>query len=318
MKKSMKCGAWLLARVCLVAMLSFMSFTLTAFVSTNILVPIFAVFYTLMLAYFFVFTMWTEGNSDTNKVKIGLMSEMKSKGFMAAAAVLLPLIIINLITLLMPAAIGTVRYREIFLSDNVYNISFDYSGTSYEYTVDAVTGEVSKRSEQQSDKSTASFSAPGNFYSDTLYANGIEPADADFISSVLEDGYFLLTFRYDGNEYVYKIDPSTGEKISFEKNEIEYVHSDVHVITPGVACEKCTDDSGIGLSGFWSVFSVVALLSRAPTLYVYYLTSGNNVSVVIAVCAVYAVCIVLAGAAYLIGYRKINLGQWFRELIKQG
>ncbi len=90
MKNTLKCSLYLLARVILVCMLSFMAIPLSS-VAPSILNPILAVLYTGMLIYFFVLTMWHEGGLDANRVEIGAMKQMPYKGYLAAFIVSVPL-----------------------------------------------------------------------------------------------------------------------------------------------------------------------------------------------------------------------------------
>ena len=90
MKNTLKCSLYLLARVILVCMLSFMAIPLSS-VAPNILNPILAVLYTGMLIYFFVLTMWHEGGLDANRVEIKTMKPMPYKGYLAAFIISLPL-----------------------------------------------------------------------------------------------------------------------------------------------------------------------------------------------------------------------------------
>jgi hypothetical protein len=90
MKNTLKCSLYLLARIILVCMLSFMAIPLSS-VAPGILNPILAVLYTGMLIYFFVLTMWHEGGKDANRVETGSMKEMPYKGYLAAFIVTVPL-----------------------------------------------------------------------------------------------------------------------------------------------------------------------------------------------------------------------------------
>ena len=90
MKNTLKCSLYLLARVILVCMLSFMAIPLSS-VAPSILNPVLAVLYAGMLIYFFVLTMWHEGGLDANRVEIGSMKPMPYKGYLAAFIVSVPL-----------------------------------------------------------------------------------------------------------------------------------------------------------------------------------------------------------------------------------
>ncbi len=90
----LKNSLYLFARVILVCVLAFMAIPLAS-VSRNIFNPIFAVFYFIVLFYFFVLTTWHEGVRDRNRVEIGLIKENKAKGFISAGIVLLFLLLVN-------------------------------------------------------------------------------------------------------------------------------------------------------------------------------------------------------------------------------
>ena len=94
MKNTLKCSLYLLARIILVCMLSFMAIPLSS-VAPKILNPILAVLYTGMLIYFFVLTMWHEGGKDANRVETGIMKPMPYKGYLAAFIVTVPLMALS-------------------------------------------------------------------------------------------------------------------------------------------------------------------------------------------------------------------------------
>lgn len=91
---TLKGALYLFARVVLVCVLAFMSYPLSS-MAPNVMRPILAVFYFIMLMYFFVFTMWNEGVRDRNRVEIGLIKENKAKGFISSGIVLAFLLIVN-------------------------------------------------------------------------------------------------------------------------------------------------------------------------------------------------------------------------------
>ena len=64
-----KGALYLFARVVLVCVLAFMSYPLSS-MAPSVMRPILAVFYFIMLMYFFVFTMWNEGVRDRNRVDV--------------------------------------------------------------------------------------------------------------------------------------------------------------------------------------------------------------------------------------------------------
>lgn len=105
MKLVFKSALHLFLRVILVCALAFMAFPAFGVFtgsdgSINIVASaILGSFYLVMLVYFFVFTMWTEGNSDANRVKIGEIEPMQYKGFLSSAIVVVPIIILNIASL---------------------------------------------------------------------------------------------------------------------------------------------------------------------------------------------------------------------------
>ncbi len=92
MKNTLKCSLYLLARIVLVCMLSFMAIPLSS-MAPSVLNPILAILYTGMLIYFFVLTTWYEGGKDANRVEIGTMKPMPYKGYLSAFIVTIPLMI---------------------------------------------------------------------------------------------------------------------------------------------------------------------------------------------------------------------------------
>lgn len=92
MKETFKSSLYLLLRLLMISLLSFMSIPLWG-KSVEILGPILAVFYFIILMYFFVFTMWSVGRKDVIKVNSGNMKINKLKGFIAGGFVLIPTVI---------------------------------------------------------------------------------------------------------------------------------------------------------------------------------------------------------------------------------
>ncbi len=104
MKSVLKNSLYLLLRFALVAFLSFTSYLLAAkyeFVSY-----ILVVIYGFALLYFFSYTLWYEGDRDTNRVKIGQAPETLWKGFVSAAIVLIPIIIALAVSLFFISSTG--------------------------------------------------------------------------------------------------------------------------------------------------------------------------------------------------------------------
>lgn len=91
---TLKGTLYLFARVVLVCVLAFMSYPLSS-MAPEVMRPVLAVFYFIMLIYFFTFTMWNEGVRDRNRVEIGLIKENRAKGFISAGILLAFLLIVN-------------------------------------------------------------------------------------------------------------------------------------------------------------------------------------------------------------------------------
>lgn len=94
----------LFLRMILIAMLSFMAIPVMAFVEKEsafayILFVVFGILYLFMLCYFFVFTLWSEGGSDRNRVANNVIVYHPWKGFLSAAIVMIPLYVIQIIPL---------------------------------------------------------------------------------------------------------------------------------------------------------------------------------------------------------------------------
>lgn len=122
----LKGSLYLFARVVLVCVLAFMAMPLAS-MAPDILNPILAIFYFIILLYFFVFTMWYEGVKDRNRVEIGLIKENKFKGFISAGIILFVLLLINYLPMFF-----STDSKGVFISVlNVIKIIFS-SSVSYE------------------------------------------------------------------------------------------------------------------------------------------------------------------------------------------
>ena len=126
MKSTLKCSLYLLARIVLVCMLSFMSIYLTG-ISKEVMYPVLAVFYYIMIMYFFVYTMWFEGDKDTNRVTIGLQKYMPYKGFLAAAIAVAPIIILFMIQAFIPSLQGTMFMNVVSIINMIFEMSAFYT-----------------------------------------------------------------------------------------------------------------------------------------------------------------------------------------------
>ncbi len=135
MKNTFKCSLYLLARVILVCMLSFMAIPLSS-VAPDLLEPVLALLYTFMLIYFFVLTMWHEGGKDRNRVEIGAMKPMPYKGYLSAFIVTLPLMAISFSMY----AVGS-EVKNIFVDIlRIVKVVFSFS-TSYAINLFTSTSE---------------------------------------------------------------------------------------------------------------------------------------------------------------------------------
>ena len=135
MKNTLKCSAYLLARIILVCMLSFMALPMSS-MAPNIFNPILAVLYVFMLIYFFVLTMWYEGGKDANRVETGIMKPMPYKGYISAFIVTIPLMINSYAMY----AVGP-EVRNIFVSIlRIIKVVISFS-TSYAITLFTSTTE---------------------------------------------------------------------------------------------------------------------------------------------------------------------------------
>ena len=133
MKNTLKCSRYLLARIILVCMLSFMAIPLSS-VAPNILNPILAVLYTGMLIYFFVLTMWHEGGKDANRVEIGAMKPMPYKGFLAAFIVTVPLMILSYSMYAVGADVKNTAVDVLRIIKLIFSFSTSYAITMFTST----------------------------------------------------------------------------------------------------------------------------------------------------------------------------------------
>ena len=135
MKNTLKCSVYLLARIILVCMLSFMALPLSS-MYPPLFNPVLAILYTFMLIYFFVLTMWHEGGKDANRVEIGAMKPMPYKGYLSAFIVTIPLMINSFAMY----AIGPEVRNAVVSVLRVIKVIFSFS-TSYAITLFTSTTE---------------------------------------------------------------------------------------------------------------------------------------------------------------------------------
>lgn len=86
-------------RLILVCALSFMAIPLGSF-SQKIFWPILAIFYFLIILYFFSFTSHREGLSDRNRIETGIIKNIPFKGYISSGILTFILIIIGVIPFL--------------------------------------------------------------------------------------------------------------------------------------------------------------------------------------------------------------------------
>ena len=135
MKNTLKCSVYLLARIILICMLSFMALPLSS-MYPPLFNPVLAILYTFMLIYFFVLTMWHEGGKDANRVEIGTMKPMPYKGYLSAFIVTIPLMINSFAMY----AIGPEVRNAVVSVLRVVKVIFSFS-TSYAITLFTSTTE---------------------------------------------------------------------------------------------------------------------------------------------------------------------------------
>lgn len=135
MINTLKCSLYLLARIILVCMLSFMALPMSS-MAPDIFNPILAILYTFMLIYFFVLTTWYEGGKDANRVEIGTMKPMPYKGYLSAFTVTIPLMINSYAMYVIGPDV-----KNIFVSIlRIIKVVFSFS-TSYAITIFTSTAE---------------------------------------------------------------------------------------------------------------------------------------------------------------------------------
>ena len=103
--------------------------------SSDLLGPLFGIFYFIALIYYFWFTMKTEGGLDVNRVKIGQMPFFRWKGAVCALILVVPLMIVNIIPNFFPDPVPD-EYKAYFTGevttlekDSNFNVSLrEHSG----------------------------------------------------------------------------------------------------------------------------------------------------------------------------------------------
>ncbi|PWM46588.1 MAG: hypothetical protein DBX47_02065 [Clostridiales bacterium] len=112
MKSTMQTTLYLFLRIVLVCILAAMSIPITSF-ATDITIPILAVFYFLMIMYFFIFTAWTVGGKDVIANNRTKQKPFMAKGFVAAGIVAVFLAIVFFMPNVISSTMGSSN--SIFL-----------------------------------------------------------------------------------------------------------------------------------------------------------------------------------------------------------
>lgn len=109
----------------------------------------------------------------------------------------------------------------------VYEVEFDYSGTEFEYDIDALTGEVLKNKKEYKDKETYKYSgdsvAEENAKTTALNHAGISAENVRGIDVETDedDGIikYEVEFESSGREYSYEVDAESGHILDYDKDD---------------------------------------------------------------------------------------------------
>lgn len=134
-KLTLKGTLYLFARVVLICVLAFMSIPVAS-MAPNIMNPILAVFYFIMMIYFWTLTMWHEGVRDRNRVEIELIRENKAKGFISSGILLLFLLVINYLPMFFSTESKNIFVTVISVIKVVFSSSVSYAVSFFVGTVD--------------------------------------------------------------------------------------------------------------------------------------------------------------------------------------
>lgn len=118
----------------------------------------------------------------------------------------------------------------------VFEVEFNHDGQEYSYTIDAQTGNVVERDSEQADDTvvqddatTAEMldaeltedDAKAIVFADfsSVYGVGEESVGNLTVKQESEDGatYYEVDFQYDGYDFTYDVDTTTGEIIGFDQ-----------------------------------------------------------------------------------------------------
>ena len=106
MKSMMKLSLYLFLRLILVCILALMSIPVAGF-ATDVTTPLLAIFYFLMIMYFFIFTAWSVGGRDVIKNNRTNKSPFLAKGFIAAFIIAAFLVIVFFMPNIISSLIGS-------------------------------------------------------------------------------------------------------------------------------------------------------------------------------------------------------------------
>ena len=106
MKSMMQLSLYLFLRLVLVCILALMSIPVARF-ATDVTTPLLAIFYFLMIMYFFIFTAWSVGGRDVIKNNRTNKSPFLAKGFIAAFIIAAFLVIVFFMPNIISSLIGS-------------------------------------------------------------------------------------------------------------------------------------------------------------------------------------------------------------------
>ena len=106
MKSTMKISGYLFLRLVLVCILAAMSIPVTGFF-TDVTIPVLAIFYFIMIMYFFIFTSWIVGGKEVLADNRTKQKPFMAKGFVSAGIVGVFVAIIFFMPNVIAATMGT-------------------------------------------------------------------------------------------------------------------------------------------------------------------------------------------------------------------
>lgn len=153
MKSMMKLSLYLFLRLVLVCILALMSIPVARF-ATDVTTPLLAIFYFLMIMYFFIFTAWSVGGRDVIKNNRTNKSPFLAKGFIAAFIIAAFLVIVffmpNIISSLIGSPSGSLYLvfyfmKLFFILFSAYSMAWVHSivsGIPILISVDEILGDI--------------------------------------------------------------------------------------------------------------------------------------------------------------------------------